>query len=395
MGMWIHIMRVAQREVRRTMSHPRYLLLLAASVVFTSVFFATMTRDGQPQRLPIGIVDLDNSYLSRRICHELNATPGVCVEAVYTNHAEARRAMQRGVIFAFYEIPHGTYNEVLQFHGPHFSMYVNSAYILAGTLSYKQLATMGMLATGAVQREVLRKKGYDEEHIMGIIQPVTYDTHNINNPWINYGVYLMTTLLPAIIAFLALLHMAYVVAIERGDRTLRRWIRKAGGNVYSAMLGKMLPYTLWYTLLVVAANFVMFTFLHFPLQGSWGYIVLASFLLIFAAQSAALLIAACLPDAPLTMGVTTIYGAMSFSLSGFSFPVESMPLFFQAFSWLYPIRHYFLIYTKVGIYGQGFDTIWPQVAALVAFGLLAIVGSVVLQRQYKNNRWYTEEVSAI
>ena len=51
MGMWIHIMRVAQREVRRTMSHPRYLLLLAASVVFTSVFFATMTRDGQPQRL--------------------------------------------------------------------------------------------------------------------------------------------------------------------------------------------------------------------------------------------------------------------------------------------------------------------------------------------------------
>ena len=82
MGMWIHIMRVAQREVRRTMSHPRYLLLLAASVVFTFVFFATVTRDGQPQRLPIGIVDLDNSYLSRRICHELNATPGVCVEAL-------------------------------------------------------------------------------------------------------------------------------------------------------------------------------------------------------------------------------------------------------------------------------------------------------------------------
>ena len=227
--------------MRRLKGHPRYLLILTAGALFTVLFFATVTHEGQPLRLLVGVVDLDNSYLSRRLCHELDASPGVKVHAVYNNHGEARKAMQRGDIFAFYEIPKGTYNEVLQFHGPKFVLYVNSAYILAGTLSYKQLATMGMLATGAVQREVLRKKGYEEEHIMGLIQPVTYDTHNIANPWINYGVYLMTTLIPAIIAFLALLHVAYAVATERQERTTKRWLRKAGGSAFYALIGKMIP----------------------------------------------------------------------------------------------------------------------------------------------------------
>lgn len=368
--------------MRRLVAHPRYLLILTAGVIFTFGFFATVTREGQPQRLPIGVVDLDHSYLSRRICHELDATPGVKVYAVYNNHAEARKAMQRGKIFAFYEIPHGTYNQVLQFKGPKFTLYVNSAYILAGTLSYKQLATMGMLATGAVQREVFRKKGYDEDHIMGLIQPVTYDTHNISNPWINYGVYLMTTLLPAIIAFLSLLHVAYSVATERQERTTKRWLRKAGGSAYYALVGKMIPYTLWYTLLCIVSNLVMFAFMDFPLEGSWWLMVLNSFLLIFAMQSAGLLIAACLPDPPLTMGVSTIYSAMSFSLSGFSFPAESMPNFFHAFSLLYPIRHYFLNYTNIAIYGNGFAACWPQFAMLAAFGLLPVVGAVVLKKNY-------------
>ena len=208
-------LRVMLRELRRIQLNPRYLIILTLGIVFSFIFFATMMQEGLPQRMPIGVVDMDHSYLSRRLCHELNATQGVHVEAVYDNHAEARKAMQRGEIFAFYEIPPDTYNELLQFHAPHFGLYSNNAYLLAGTLSYKQLATMGMLASGAVQREILRKKGYDEEQIMGLIMPVELDTHPIGNPWTNYRIYLMSTLIPAIIAFISQLHTVYLIGRER------------------------------------------------------------------------------------------------------------------------------------------------------------------------------------
>lgn len=375
------VFRVLRRELRRIWHNPRYLIIMTLGIVFTFVFFATVTKEGQPTKLSVAVVDMDGSYLSRRICHEINATQGVSVKAVYNNHSEARKAMQRGEIFAFYEIPQGTYNDLLQFRSPHFVLYVNSAYMLAGTLSYKQLATMGMLATGAVQREVYRKKGYSDDEIMGLIQPVEYDTRNIGNPWINYGNYLMTTLIPAVIAFIVLMHTSYVISRERQERTLRNWLRRAKGNALYALIGKMLPYTVWYSFLCLLANLVMFGFMGFPFEGSWMLMVVNSILLVVAAQCAGCFIAGSIPDPPLAMGISAIYSAMSFSLSGFSFPVESMPTFFYSFSWLYPIRHYYLNFCDIAIFGNGFSHCWPRFCALMAFGVLTISGAFMLRWQ--------------
>ena len=372
---------VIRRELVRIWHHPRYLIILTLGAIFSFVFFATMMNEGQPQKLPVAVVDMDHSYLSRRVCHELDATQGVDVKAVYDNHREARLAMQRGEIFAFYEIPKGTYNEVLQFHAPHFGLYYNNAYLLSGSLSYKQLATLGMMAAAAVQREVFRKKGYDEDRIMGIIQPVEFDTHPIGNPWVSYRIYLMTTLVPAIIAFLALLHMVYLISREIKEGTVRGWMRRAKGDSVKALLGKMLPYTFHYSLLVMVANLVMYGAMHFPMEGSWPLMMLFSILLIAAAQCAGIFIAGCIGDEQMMMGITAVYGALSFSLSGFSFPIEAMPRVFTGISWLYPIRHYYLAYRDIAIFGNGIEHCWPNLCALLAFGLLFLVGAYMFGKK--------------
>ena len=371
--------RAFKRELSRIWHKPRYVILLTLGVVVAFTFFATLTREGLPEKLPVGVVDMDHTYLSRRLCHELEATQGVTVAAVYDNHTEARQAMQRGEIFAFYEIPNGTYNELLQFHAPHFGLYTNTSYLLAGMLSYKQLATMGMLAAGAVQREVLRKKGYDEEQTMGLIQPVEMDTHLVGNPLSSYKIYLMTTIIPAIISFMALLHSIYVLAREREERTVRNLLRKARGNRLRAIVGKLLPYTMHYSFLLMVANLLMFGPMHFPFEGSWLLMMLNSVLLIFAVQCAAVFIAGLVPE--ISLGIGAVYGALCFSLSGFSFPVEAMPRVFTGISWLYPIRHYYLNYCDIAIFGNGLEHCWPHFCALLAFGLIGLVG-VLAMKQY-------------
>ena len=381
-----NIVRTFRRETSRIAHSPRNPIILTLGIVFTFVFFATLTNEGQPENLPVAVVDLDGTFLSRRLCHELDATQGVDVVAVYNNHSEARQAMQRGEIFAFYEIPQGTYNDVLQFRAPHFGLYSNTAYLLAGTLSYKQLATIGMLAAGAVQREVLRKKGYTDEALMGLIQPVEFDQHLVGNPWANYQIYLMTTLVPAVIAFIVLLHTIYLIGREREERTVRNWMRKAGNNALVAMVGKLLPYTFHYSLLLLLANLVMFGFMHFPLAGSWLMMMLASVLLIVAAQCVGVFIGGCLPEPPFAMGVGAVYGALCFSLSGFSFPVEAMPRLFNGLSLLYPIRHYYRTYCDVAIFGNGLEHCWPHICALLAFGLLGLIGTAMFARQYNAER---------
>lgn len=362
---------------------PRYPIILTLGVAFSFIFFATMTEEGQPQELPVGVVDLDGTYLSRRLCHELDATPAVHVKAVFQNHTEARQAMQRGEVFAFYEIPAGTYNEVLQFRSPHFVLYTNQSYLLAGSLSYRQLATMGKLAAGAVQREVLRKKGVDEAKIMGLIQPIALETHPVGNATGNYQVYLMTTLIPGIIALMAMLHTAYVIGRERQERTVRNWMRKAGGDALKAFLGKMAPYTFHYTGLLVVAEIIMYGPMHFPMGGSWLLLALLSLLLVVAAQCAGCFLMGCIPDPSVAMSLTSAYGTLAFTMCGFSFPVDAMPLAMQAFSLMFPLRHYFLAMRDVTLFGNGLGVCWPQVATLVAFGLLLLVGAWMFNRQYE------------
>jgi ABC-2 type transport system permease protein len=183
--------------------------------------------------------------------------------------------------------------------------------------------------------------------------------------------------------------------IERKQKTVKRWMRKAHGNALYALLGKMLPYTFWYSLLALTANLIMFGFMDFPMNGSWLLMVLSTILLIFAAQCAGCFIASCINDPSLAMSVCTLYSAISFSLSGFSFPIDAMPGFFQSSAWLYPIRHYFLSYTSIAINGNNLSQCWPYFCALLAFGLLLLLGAMVLKWQVNKNTAEVEKKNIV
>ncbi|MBR1793193.1 MAG: ABC transporter permease [Bacteroidales bacterium] len=370
-----------RRELQQIVIHPRYLLLLTAGLVFSFIFFLTFMREGQPQKLPIAIVDQDGSYLSRRLCHEIDATQGVRVVAVYQNHNQARDAMQRQRIFAFLEIPKGTYNDVLGFKRPHISLYANNAYLLGGSFSYKSLATMTKLASGAVQREILRKKGYSEKAISGLIQPVELDTHAISNPTTNYQPYILTTMLPGIIGVMVLLLTIF---------QLHHWLQNpyerlhvSGGDLAASIFGKLMPYTLWFSLMGIVGNLVFFGFCHYTMLGSFWMLSLTMLLFIFAVQGMALFLTGLLPEMHMSISIGAIYGMLSFTMSGFSYPAISMPGGMQAFGYIFPLRHYYLAYVDIALYGSGFRQYMPHIIALILFLVPGIIGIRLIRSRLK------------
>lgn len=375
-----------RRELQALARRPRYVVLLTLGLVFSYVFFLTLMREGQPAKLPIAIVDCDGSYLSRRLCHEIEATPGVHIVAVYDNHAQARIAMQRQEIFAFYEIPEDIYADVLAFKAPRVSLYASNAYLMPGSFSYKSLATIGKLAAAAVQREVLRKKGYPEKQIMGIIQPVELDTHTISNAETSYMPYVLTTVLPGILGVMVLLFTIYKISDERKRRTMSQWMCAAQGNVMAALLGKLAPYTLWFTLLGLLGNIVLFGYSHFTLLGSSWAMAMMVILLVLAQQAMGVFLAALIPEQHLAISVGAIYGMLSFTMSGFSYPVTNMPPFLQSISYLFPLRHYYLSYVDIALYGNGLAYYWPSVIGFLVFMLLGVVGAWLLSLETRRMR---------
>ena len=369
MNFWQNIGAVVRRELRIMRNRPIYLLGSVVTVAFCAIFFLTFLKQGLPHDLPIGIVYLDNSSLSRNFSRLLDATQlGKVLK--YDSFSEAREDMQSGKITAVCVIPAGMYADVQASRRPTFTYYLNGLYFVGGALSYKNILTMINLADGAVQREVLRAKGVNEDAIMGRIQPVNVDVHQIGNQYTNYGYYLTNIFLPGVLALTVVIILIYSLGAELKYGTSRHLLSTAGGSMYNALFGKLVVYTTLFSVIGLILILLMYDWMHFPINGSIWNMFLAIVLLVLASESVAIFIIGLLPIPRLALSIGALYSVLAFSMSGFTLPVETMPPYIQGLAEAFPLRHYFLFYSREVIFGTGFAGWWQEVIHLLIFLLL-------------------------
>ena len=298
------------REVKLILSRPLYLLSSVGAVMVSIFFFMTLMEGGVAENMPVSVVDLDQTSISRRLIHEMQATPSVDIKMITNSYPEAREAMQQGKIYGIFIIPEGFYRDIVSFKRPRMDFYITNAYTLGGNTAYKQMLTISNLVSGAFQREVLRKKGMPEEVIMKRIQPIVVEGHMLSNPWGNYTIYLVSTIMPGIIGLIALMLTIYSVGTELKNRTSIEWLIVAGDNYTTAMIGKLIPYTIIYQTLGIACHIILYNVADFPVQGSHVRLLFGMLLFIMAMEIMGIVIIGCIPilrDA-LSVGALTMPG---------------------------------------------------------------------------------------
>lgn len=370
-----NIGRVAKRELSRMFVRPLYIFASVGVMVLSTFFFISILWHGSPENIPIAVVDQDHSSISRRLCHEMQATSAVDIVLVTPEYKEARQAMQRGEVFGILLIPDHFYSDLAAFKRPQLEFYVNNAYTVGASTAYKQLLTMCNLTSGAFQREVLRKKGLPDNLIMKRIQPITIEAHFIANPWSNYAIYLVSTILPGILALVVLMLTIFAIGYELKCQTCHEWLEAAGGNYTVAMIGKLIPYTILFLVLGIGCEVILFRFMHFPVNGSLTRLMLSMILFVFAEEAMGICIIGLLPTLRDAVSIGALYGMLGFSLSGFTYPVMNMLPAIQAWSNLVPLRHYYRIYVNEALMAAPITNSIPACLALCAFLILPILVS--------------------
>ena len=371
---------VARREWKRMLSHPVYLLSSIFAMLFCYLFFLTMMSEGLPQQLPIGIVDGDNSSMSRTLERNLNASPQMEIAAKYSSFTEARKEMQEGRIYAIVDIAPGFQADLLANRQPAITFYVNDAYLVAGSLAYKELTYISELMSGFILQQSLQARGITgEENLMPILQPISVDTHQIGNPYTNYSVYLSNVLLPGVLQLLIIMFTIYAIGVEIKQNTTREWLATGNESIMAALTGKVLPHTLLFTLLGLIGLFLLYGVMGFPMNGSIAWISLAMFLFVIAHQSIGIFIIVLFQRLRDSISVGVFYGLLSFTFAGFTFPIEAMPRGVQVFSWAFPIRYYFKIYVNEALNGAEIGYSLIYFAGMLAFLLLPLLMYVRLK----------------
>ena len=246
------------------------------------------------QDLPTAVVDNDASSLTRNFIRQLDATElGKTIR--YDDYASAREAMQSGKVTAICVLPENMYSDVLAGRKPTASFYLNTMYYVGGMMSYKNLLTMFNLSIGAVQRETLRAMGMAEDAIMAKIQPIVIDVHQIGNTTTDYNAYLSNILLPGLLELLTIVIVAYAIGTEIKYGTSRQLLEMSGGSLAKALVVKLIPYTIMFSVLGCALMLVLYGPMNFPLAGSVWAMMLNIVLMVLASEAFAICIVSLLP----------------------------------------------------------------------------------------------------
>lgn len=367
---YIALWNVVKRECRRLVSRPLYLFSMVGAPLFCYIFFTTLMGSGLPQDMPVGIVDQDQTSTTRQLVRTLDAFQQSKVVAHYPAFNEAREAMQRREIYGFYYIPEGTTAEAQAQRRPTVSFYTNNTLLIAGSLLFKDMKTMSELASGAVVQASLLAKGATDDQAMAYLQPIIIDTHPLQNPWLNYSVYLNNTFAPGVLMLLIFMVTVFSIGVEIKERTARQWLRMGHNSIWISLAGKLLPHTAIFFLMGILYNVYLYGFLHFPCNSGIGPMLLATLCLVLASQGMGILMIGILPTLRLGLSFASLWGVLSFSMCGLSFPLMGMHPTLQALANLFPLRHYFLIYVDQALNGYPMIYSWTNYVALLLFMLL-------------------------
>lgn len=366
------MLRIALRECGILTKNPIYFFCMIVFPLLVMFFFTSMMNEGQPLEMPVGIVDNDNSAMTRSIVRRLDAFQTSRVVGHFPNVAEARNAIQRGEIYAFLYIPEGTTDALLSSRQPKISFYYTNTMLAAGALLFRDLKTVSTLASAAVGQATLSAKGFSAEQIRFFLQPTTIDLHPIGNPLINYNVYLSTLFIPGCLMLFIFLITAYSIGTELKFNRAKEWLAMAQGNIHVAVLGKLLPQFLVFLSMMLLFMWYVFGHLRFPHPGGLAPIIVLAVLSVMAAQAFGVFAFGLMPSLRMSMSVCSLWAVLSFSVAGSAFPVTAMDGPIEALSWLFPLRHYFMIYQTCILNGYPLSEAWSHLLALTAFIVLPL-----------------------
>ena len=361
------------REVDLMIHNPIYICCMVVFPLVVIFFFTSLMSTGQPEKLPCGVVDQDNTSVTRAMIRQLDGLQGTQVVGHYNNATEARKAIQRNEIYGFLYIPEGTTAKLVSQRQPEVSFYYSNVTLVAGGMLFKDLKTVTTLTSAAVGASKLQMLGETPNEIETIIQPIGLDVHMIGNPWMNYNVYLSCIMIPGILVLFMLLITVYSIGTELKFGRAKEWMSMSGNNILIALAGKLLPQTLIFLTIFLGYEWYVYGYLNFPHPGGLSMIVFLAILTVLSSQGFGVFVFGLMPSLRMSMSICSLWAVVGFSACGATFPLFAMDGMIEALAQIIPLRHYYMIYQICIFNGYPLINAWVNVVALVAFASLPIL----------------------
>lgn len=375
-GFWL----VFTREARQFVKRPFLLVLTIAMPLMLMGVLAIVFSAGLATRLPIAVLDLDGSDLSRTIIRTLDATPDTAVATDVADLSEGRRLIVSGQVRGLLMLPNNLERDVFGGRRPDVVFFYNAQTMTAGNLALRGVNAALAAAEGGIRLSLRTARGEPSDVAQSDLAPIPVQVNPLFNPTLNYTHFLLAALIPAILQIVVATTMAYSIGRDVETRHRLRVLRRLGGGLWPAMFGKLLPYTLVFLFVLGVSDLMLFSLFQLPLRGDRFLLLAAGTLFILSNQFLGTLLGLLLRPMETAVSIATMLTAPAFGFMGIGFPRIGMNAFAYHWGQLLPGTWYLMARIDQTIRGTPRDLSLQPIAVLAVMTLvLAILVAVRLE----------------
>jgi ABC-2 type transport system permease protein len=378
----IDICAVAKYEFIQIFRSRKVMFVLLLIPLLCGVFIGFIYHQGKIIGLPLAVYDADRSSLARELINHI-ASSETFGEIYYAeNFREVDDWIERGVCRAAVIIPEnfasdvteGRPTKVLAIADGTNILYPNNALTSIGEVVKTFSAKTGI-------RIMLGKKILPQEGV-NILSALQFREHPLYNPTYNYSYFLVFGILIALWQLASFMGVAASFAREREENTWLQFMVSPLSK-WQIIAGKVIPY-FFINLFQITFLYVFGVWvLHLPMRGSILLLFLLTCIFLFVVIGLGVL-CSIIGDSPLN---ATRYGMViflpSFILSGYTWPLEAMPVFIQFIASLLPLTWMLQGFRNITMKGLGWEAVWQSFAVLTVMAVLFCACSILLLKKYE------------
>ena len=212
----------------------------------------------------------------------------------------------------------------------------------------------------------------------GIVQPANFALPQVGvrtrvwfNPDLKSRNYFVPGVIANIIMLVTLMLTALAIVREKEIGTMEQLMVTPIRPV-ELMIGKTLPFAVTGIVDVVLITTVALVLFRIPFRGSAALLFGSALLFLLTTLGAGLFLSTISHTQQQAMMGTFFFAIPAFMLSGFAFPIHNMPPVVQYITYLNPLRYFLEIVRGIFLRGVGAEVLWPQMAALGAYGVTVL-----------------------
>ncbi|MAT56462.1 MAG: hypothetical protein CMF23_00660 [Ignavibacteriae bacterium] len=361
-----------RKEIKRAFKVKNLLIAVAAPLA-GAIFFSILYSNEIARDLPIGIIDSDNSELSRTIVRYLDASNYMQISKTVDSFNQIENELSSGRLEAVFFIPKNLEKNVKAGIPENIVVYKNTANIVTGNMILKDASTIIRTVSAGIFIKKNQAKGESFNSSLSLANPINIESKPLFNETYSYSFFLVPGLI-----FVTLQLAVMLSSVISNDN------KSSEGE--SNFLSRLIVQLLIQYINLAALLLLILPFFNFDFYNNFFPLFILFTLLIITSASLSIFISTVSNNELLNTEIVLLLNTPAFLFCGLTYPLNLMPDLHNWFAQIIPFTHFLEGLLKTNYMNSSIFYAAREVNLLIGYTLVILIISYFVINQKKKKR---------